>query len=145
MSTAAISANARRARRFVPEHNQPDYLASHEELLAPDAIVHEFLPRLPASLDRAGYAGFIANFRGAPPDIANTIEGVIDGGERVAVRWTGGGTHTGEPLMGLPASGRRMVAHGVYALRFAPDGKIAEVWNHRDNLNVVQQLGGPAA
>ena len=60
----------------------------------------------------------------------------------LAVRWVGGGTHTGEPLVGIPAAGRAVRAHGVYILRFASDGTIAEVWNHWDNLNVVQQLGG---
>lgn len=142
MPTATISANAQRAARFVLEHNQPDYLASHEALLAPDALVHEYLPGIPAALDRTGYAGFIANFRSALPDVQNTIAEVIDGGDAVAIRWTGGGTHSGEPLMGLPATGRPVVAHGVYILRFAPDGRIGEVWNHWDNLNVLQQLGG---
>ena len=40
----------RLARRFVLEHNQADYLASHAALLAPDAAVHEYLPGLPAAL-----------------------------------------------------------------------------------------------
>jgi SnoaL-like polyketide cyclase len=62
-------------------------------------------------------------------------------GDRVAVRWTGRGTHTGEPLMGVPASGAPVTARGVYLFRIV-DGKIVEVWGNWDNLNVVQQLGG---
>ena len=130
------------ARRFVLEHNQPDYLASHDELLTPDAVVHEYLPGLPDSLDRAGYAGFIAMFRAALPDIANTIEEVIVADDQAVVRWAGGGTHTGAPLLGRSASGRPLRARGVYILRFAGE-RIAEVWNHWDNLNVLDQLGAP--
>ena len=83
----------------------------------------------------------IAMFRASLPDVQNTILEVIDAGDRVVIRWAGGGTHTGEPLVGIPAAGKPVQAHGVYILRFA-GGRIAEVWNHWDNLNVVQQLGG---
>jgi steroid delta-isomerase-like uncharacterized protein len=138
----AAATLAHLARRFVLEHNQPDYLASHEALLAPDAVVHEYLPGLPDRLDRAGYAGFIAAFRAALPDVANTIEDVIVADDRAVVRWTGGGTHTGGPLLGRPATGRPLRARGVYVLRFVGE-RIAEVWNHWDNLNVLDQLGAP--
>jgi steroid delta-isomerase-like uncharacterized protein len=133
---------AQLAARFVREHNQPEYLAAHEALLAPDALVHEYLPGLPDSLDRAGYAGFIAAFRAALPDVANTVEDVVVAEDRAVVRWTGRGTHTGAPLLGRPATGRRVQAHGVYVLRFAGE-RIAELWNHWDNLNVLGQLGAP--
>jgi predicted ester cyclase len=138
----AVDTLAHLAGRFVREHNQPEYLASHEALLAPDAVVHEYLPGLPDSLDRAGYAGFIAMFRSALPDVANTVEDVVVANDRAVVRWIGGGTHTGAPLLGRPATGRRVQAHGVYVLRFA-GARIAEVWNHWDNLNVLGQLGAP--
>lgn len=138
-STATLS---HLARRFVLEHNQPDYLASHDALLTPDAVVHEYLPGLPDSLDRVGYAGFIAAFRAALPDITNSIEDVIVADDTAAVRWTGGGTHTGAPLLDQPATGRPLLAHGVYILHFAGD-RIAEVWNHWDNLNILAQLGAP--
>jgi predicted ester cyclase len=62
-------------------------------------------------------------------------------GSRAAVRWTGRGTHSGEPLMGMVAKGTRLVAHGIYVLRFDGD-RIAEIWNHWDNLNVLEQLKG---
>src|SRR4051812_10666618 len=130
-ATTPTSTNVEIARRFLLGHNQPNYLAVHEATLAPDAIVHEYLPGLPAWLDRAGYTQFIAMFRAALPDIQNTIDDVIDAGEKVVIRWTGGGTHTGEPLVGIPAAGKSVQAHGAYVLRFA-GGRIAEVWNHWD-------------
>ena len=138
-STATL---AHRARRFVLEHNQPDYRAAHDALLAPGAVVHEYLPGLPDSLDRAGYAGFIAMFRAALPDIANTIEDIIVADDTAVVRWAGRSTHTGAPLLGRAATGRQLRVRGVYILRFTGE-RIAEVWNHWDNLNVLAQLGAP--
>jgi steroid delta-isomerase-like uncharacterized protein len=138
MSTAT---NTALARRFVLEHNQEAFMRSLDELLAPDCIVHEYLPGLPGAMNREGYNQFLAAFRSALPDIGNTIEDVVAEDDRVVVRWSGSGTHTGSDLMGIPAGGRPVVAHGVYVLRFA-GGKIAEVWNNWDNLNVVQQLNG---
>jgi steroid delta-isomerase-like uncharacterized protein len=135
--------NTTLARRFVLEHNQEPFMRSLDELLAPDCVVHEYLPGLPGAMNREVYNQFLAAFRSALPDIGNTIEDVIAEGDQVVVRWSGSGTHTGGDLMGIQAGGRPVVAHGVYVLRFA-DGKIAEVWNHWDNLNVVQQLDGRA-
>jgi steroid delta-isomerase-like uncharacterized protein len=136
----SLEQNKTMARRFVMEHNQAGYLASFEALLAPDCLVHEYLPGLPDTLDRQGYNGFIAAFRSALPDIHNSVEDVIAEGNKVVVRWTGYGTHTGEPLMGIPSSGASLKAQGTYILRFS-EGKIAEVWNNWDNLNVMQQMG----
>jgi steroid delta-isomerase-like uncharacterized protein len=128
------------ARRFLLEHNQAGYMASFDELLAPDCIVHEYLPGLPEAMDRQGYSQFIAMFRSAMPDIRNTLEDIIAEDDKVVVRWTGYGTHTGQPLMGAPASGKSLTAHGTYILRFNGQ-KIVEVWNNWDNLNIMQQLG----
>jgi len=132
----------RLVRRFAVEHNGPDYAAALDALMTPDAVIHEYLPGLPPSLDRAGYAGFIARFRTALPDVANTAEEVVVSGGRAAVRWTSRATHTGAPLLGRPAAGRHVEAHGLYLFRFVGD-RIAEVWNHWDNLNVLEQLGAP--
>lgn len=127
------------ARRFVLEHNGPGYLRAFDELLAPGALVHEYLPGLPPAMDRKVYEGFIASFRAALPDIRDEVNDVLVDGSRAAVRWTGYGTHTGEALMGLPAKGAKLVAHGIYVLRFEGE-RIAEVWNHWDNLNVLEQI-----
>jgi steroid delta-isomerase-like uncharacterized protein len=140
----SVEINKALARRFVMEHNQEGYTAAFEELLTPDCVVHEYLPGLPDALNRDAYHQFIAAFRSALPDIGNTIEDMVTEGDKIVVRWSGFGTHTGSALMGVPACGRAVLAHGVYMLRFE-NGKIAEVWNNWDNLNVLQQLGAPAA
>src|SRR6516165_9628861 len=100
--------NSVRARRFVLEHNQEGYLATFDDLLAPSCVVHEYLPGVPPAMDRAAYSHFIAAFRAALPDIHNVVEDVIAEGDKVSVRWTGSGTHTGARLMGIPAGGRQV-------------------------------------
>ena len=129
-----------RARRFVEHHNQADYLQTFDELLTTDVKVHEYLPGLPEPMDRAIYNGFIAGFRAAIPDIHNEVEDLFGEGDRVAVRWHGSGTHTGEPLVGMPAKGNSVRARGIYILRFEGD-RIAEIWDNWDNVNVMQMLG----
>ena len=132
------------AARFVLEHNQADYCATFDELLAPGCVVHEFLPGVPPSMDRAAYEQFIATFRAALPDIHDTVEAVAGENDIVTARWSGHGTHTGTPLMGVPPTGKPVTANGVYVFRFS-EGKIVEAWDYWDNLNVFQQLGGLSA
>ena len=127
------------ARRFLLTHNQANYLEAFDEYFAPDVIVHEYLPGLPDAMNRTIYEQFIAGFRAALPDIHNSLEDMFSDGDCITMRWNGYGTHTGADLMQIPASGKSVVAHGIYILRFE-NGKIAEVWNHWDNLNVMTQL-----
>lgn len=132
------------ARHFLQEHNQANYLTTFDQLLAPNCIIHEYLPGLPESMDRQAYEYFIAQFRNALPDIHNTIEDVIAEEDRVVVRWKGSGTHTGAELMGIPARNKQVAANGIYIFRF-DRGRIVEIWDNWDNLNVMQQLGTPPA
>src|ERR1700730_7767231 len=111
------------ARRFVNEHNLSGYKTTFEALLSPDCVVHEYLPGVPGSMERTGYDQFIAMFRAAIPDIHDTVEDVVAGADRGAIRWKGYGTHRGADLMGIPASGKQVTANGIYIFRFA-GGKI---------------------
>jgi predicted ester cyclase len=140
MSTETMLATA---RRFLLTHNQADYLAAFDTYFAPDVVVHEYLPGLPDAMPRPVYEQYIAAFRAALPDVQNKLLDIFADGDRVVMRWTGGGTHTGADLMQVPASGRPVWAQGIYILRFEGD-RIAEVWNNWDNLNVMQQLQTPA-
>jgi len=129
------------AKRFLLTHNQANYREAFDEYFTPDVVVHEYLPGLPDAINRTIYEQFIAGFRAALPDIHNSLEDMFADGDRVTLRWKGYGTHTGADLMQIPAAGKSVEAHGIYILRFQ-DGKIAEVWNHWDNLSVMAQLQG---
>jgi SnoaL-like polyketide cyclase len=55
-------------------------------------------------------------------------------------RWTATGTHLGEwPGGGAMGS---MRFSGIKVFRFS-DGKVVEIWNDRDDLGLMQQLGAP--
>jgi predicted ester cyclase len=129
------------ARRFVTEHNSAGFRRALDELLGPDAVFHEYLPGVPDRMDRRAFEAFIGAFRAALPDIRNEVNDVVADGQRASVRWTGHGTHTGEALMQMAARGGRVTAHGIYILHFQ-DERIVGVWNHWDNLNVIEQLKG---
>jgi predicted ester cyclase len=54
-------------------------------------------------------------------------------------RWTATGTHLGV-WGGLEPTGRRVTLSAVNIFRFE-HGKVAEIWNHRDDLGLREQLG----
>jgi steroid delta-isomerase-like uncharacterized protein len=70
-----------------------------------------------------------------------TVEDMIGEGDKVAVRWTWSGTHTGE-FMGIPPTGRHIGVRGTCIHRFA-DGKFVESWSSYDVLGMIQQLTIP--
>jgi steroid delta-isomerase-like uncharacterized protein len=68
-----------------------------------------------------------------------TLEDVVAEGDRVVVRWTGHGTHSGE-FMGIPPTGQSFSIAGIDVIRFE-DGRMAEHWHVVDQLALMQQLG----
>ena len=59
----------------------------------------------------------------------------------VVGRWTASGTHTG-PWGAIEPTGTTVSFSGVNIFRFAA-GKVAEIWNHRDDLGLMNQVGVP--
>ena len=102
---------------------------------------------MPPQVDREAHKQLIAMFRGALPDIRDTVEDVIAEGDKVAVRWHGTGTHSGTALLDVPAAGKHVEVDGFYLFRME-NGKIAESWMNFDLAGLLQQLGampGPEA
>jgi len=99
------------------------------------------LDRLPALFvePQPGLQAAIAGLIVAFPDIHYTIADLTADGDRVAVRWTWTGTHTG-PYRGIPATGKPVANDGmaIYTLRA---GKIASLSMLTDRLGFLQQLG----
>jgi steroid delta-isomerase-like uncharacterized protein len=128
-------------RRFVDEFWSGGNLAAADELMAPDAIVHEPVSGTPADLKPVARA-----LRAAFPDWHSTVEEMIVEGDRVAERWTGTGTHRGD-WQGIAATGKRVAVPGVVFYRIA-NGKIVEFRGQFDRMTLMQQLGaipGPNA
>jgi predicted ester cyclase len=59
--------------------------------------------------------------------------------EFVVGRWTATGTHLGH-WGDVELTGRSVTFSAANLYRFQ-DGKVAEIWNHRDDLGLREQLG----
>jgi len=78
-------------------------------------------------------------FRTTFPDLHVGLDQVLAEDDLVAARWTATGTHTG-PWGAIAPTGRPISFSGVNIFRFER-GKVAEIWNHRDDLGLMTQLG----
>jgi steroid delta-isomerase-like uncharacterized protein len=117
-------------------------LAAADQFIAPTYVYHDAAAG--PLKGREGYHHVIGMFQKAFPDTRFTIEDVLAEGDRVALRYTARGTHTGE-LMGIPPSGRSVATSGILIGRFQDD-LLAEEWELIDVLGILQQIGAmPAA
>lgn len=74
------------------------------------------------------------------PDLHHTIEECIADDDKVWIRYTVRGIHTGSKLMGLPATGNQVEIANVCIYQVA-DGKIIKMIGIADTLSFWQQLG----
>lgn len=72
------------------------------------------------------------------PDLDLVVDDMFGDGERVATAFTFNGTHHG-PLMGVPATGRRVSVHGIIHSR-VKDGRIVEEFELLDLATMFRQL-----
>jgi steroid delta-isomerase-like uncharacterized protein len=112
-------------------------LAVVDELIATDFTEHAG-----GQPKRVGVEGFKAarmRRNAAFPDWKVTVDDIIAEGDKVVARATGQGTHLGE-YMGIPPTGKLVKVSWIAIYRVA-DGKLAEHWQHIDELGLRQQLG----
>lgn len=131
-------ANKRLIARFYEEVWNRGNLAVAQEVFAPDYTRHDLRPgaALPGPEGQAKIAG---DFRAAFPDLQLTVDLLIAEDDLVVARTTARGTNEGA-WAGQPATGRRAEFSVVNIFRLR-DGKVVEIWNHRDDLGLRQQLG----
>lgn len=131
-------ANKVTARRALEEMWNQCSIAPVDELFTEDYIGNFAV--LPEPLrGREALKAFASAYFVAFPDIRFTIEDLFADGDRVLLRWTAQGTHTG-PLMGIPPTGKHITVPGIWIHRFE-GGKIAEEWGINDTLGMMRQLG----
>jgi steroid delta-isomerase-like uncharacterized protein len=133
-------ANKVLVRRFYDEVWARGNLDVADELFADEYERHDFREGEPTP-GPEGQKRIAADFRAAFPDLTWEIDFILADGDFVAGRWTATGTHLGV-WAGVEPSGRPMQFSGINVFRFA-DGKVVEIWNHRDDLGLLQQLGAP--
>jgi steroid delta-isomerase-like uncharacterized protein len=76
---------------------------------------------------------------GAFSDHGFEVHDTIAEGDKVVVRWTMWGTHTGT-FLGVPPTHKVITTSGINIYQIK-DGKIVEEWGSVDMLSVMQQLG----
>ena len=108
------------------------------EVFADDYVRHDL--RAPQALPGpAGQKRIADDFRAAFPDLRVKVDVIVGEGDFVVGRWTATGTHLGA-WSGVKPTGRTMTLAAANIFRFQ-DGKVVEIWNHRDDLGLREQLG----
>jgi steroid delta-isomerase-like uncharacterized protein len=82
------------------------------------------------------FAGFIAAF----PDLKVTTHEAMVSGDRVIGRFTYQGTHSGEPFMGMPATGKPIEMRSIDIWR-TENAQFVEHWDELNTMEFFQQLG----
>lgn len=125
-------------RKSIEEIWNKGNLAFVDQITAPDAVAHD--PTLPG-LTRGpeGNKQFVSLYKSAFPDAHIEINDMVAEGNKVAVRWTGTGTHKGD-FMGIRPTGKHISVTGITVDTFK-DGKLVETWTNYDALGMLQQLG----
>jgi steroid delta-isomerase-like uncharacterized protein len=134
------SENKALVRRFYDEAWDQGKLDVIDEVFAENYVRHD-LRSTEALPGPEGMKRITADFRAAFPDLRFEVEIMVAEDEFVAARWTASGTHLGAWGVVEP-TGRIATFSGVNIFRFR-DGKVAEIWNHRDDLGLMEQVGAP--
>ena len=124
-------------RRLIEEVYNEGILEVVDELVAPDVFNHPAVPEHQHGI--AGFKHVIKWVRTFSSDVHYDIDDIIAEEDKVAVRMTHSGTHTGS-VMGIPPTGKRFSIDYVHWFRLT-DGKVAELWAVRDDLSRLEQLG----
>jgi steroid delta-isomerase-like uncharacterized protein len=113
-------------------------LGAADKYLAADFVNND--PPFGASADREGMRSAGAMFRASFPDWRSDLGLLVAEDDIVVELFTASGTHTGDPMMGVPTSGRAVVLRGINIWRLHA-GRITERWGRLDDLGLLTQLG----
>ncbi len=132
----SLEENKAIARRWNDEIWNKGNMAVVDELMATNFVWHT--PYVGVAPDREGFkqsAATLSSFS----DMNCVDDDMVAEGDKVAVRWTWSGKHTGE-YMGIAPTGKRVTITGISIIRIA-GGKIVEEWDEQDNMGFMEQLG----
>lgn len=107
------------------------------DIVAPDEIHHWGV--FDDTTGFAAFAGRMATFLAAFPDLEFTVAAVVAQDDLVATHWTATGTQTGE-WQGSAPTGRQVAWSGLSIFRIAC-GQIAEAWGVADHIGLLRQIG----
>lgn len=112
-----------------------------DEILAEGCVSHG--AGAPPSTGTAGIKRQAMLLRTAIPDLKVTLNDQLAEGDRVASRWTGSGTHTGQvtlPTGPVPPTGNRISFNELRIDRYS-EGRIVESWFIPDRITLWTQFG----
>jgi steroid delta-isomerase-like uncharacterized protein len=131
-------------RRWFEEVWNQGSEATIDELFSAEGVAHGLGDSEADVHGPAEIKPFVAHIRGSIPDVHIQVQDMLCEGDRVAIRVTLQGTHTGQGL-GVAPTGRRVSIQGIIIVRIV-NGQIAEGWNSYDQLGLLRQVGAlPAA
>lgn len=134
MSPTLIAEIKETARRYYEALNR------HEPGALDEFVAAEFRHHMQGLPDGLSvYKQILGMYYIGFPDIRHTIEEMVAEGNKVAVRTTSSGTHTGIFLGHLPTN-RRFNASGIEILTIV-DGRLYERRGAFDTITMLQQLG----
>lgn len=126
---ALLSPVERRNLALARRHMEGVWVAGNAapmaELYAADIVDANPGPGQPPGI--AGIAAALRYLRAGAPDLKLHMAAYLPAGDLVADRWTMTGTHTGAPLFGRAARGRRFAVAGMDIARFRGDGRIDRI------------------
>jgi steroid delta-isomerase-like uncharacterized protein len=130
--------NATIARRWFREVWMERGEATVDELLAPDVVgwMEGRVVHGPQDFQNAR-----RQLLDIFPDIAITVEDLVEQDDRVAVRWSVQATHRGEGL-GVPATNRRVSFRGMSWMELR-DGQIVRGWDSWNLGGLILSLKEP--
>jgi len=120
--------------RAVEAWNSGD-VDSYMELYAENIKLHTGTYDFP---DKKAVESMYKGFHAATSDLRLDIHETVGEGDRLAVRYTVTGTHTGM-LMDIPPTGREISMTGITVMHFE-DGNVVERWDSDDSAEVFSRL-----
>ena len=114
--------------------------ATIDELMADNYVSHGLPgPDGQEVQGREAFKPFFRHYIQAFPDLRITVEDALVDGDRIAVRLSVTGTHTGPGVVAGPTNKPASFTGMCFAR--IENGKIAEAWNTFDFLSMYKQLG----
>ena len=136
VETMSKDQNAAALGKFAEAVNTSKY-ELFDEAVAPTCVDHDPGPgQVPGP---QGYRDLFTAMRTAFPDMKVDLAALVADEESIAFAYTMSGTHGG-PLMGIPATGKKVTIRGMQLSKFR-DGKMVERWGSSDQLGMLQQIG----
>ncbi|KAA2262608.1 ester cyclase [Solihabitans fulvus] len=117
----------------------PDALDTLDEVAAPDLVFH--IGNLPHARTLAEFKATVRLAKQGQPDLVYTANEVIVDGNVVALRLENVGTHLGDFVGVFPPTGRVLRLTALLVVRLDDDGRLAEVWQEGDFLDLLRQAG----